>query len=223
METLKLERPESAELAPSRFIAFAGNRRIASGSLREVALKVKKALDNREDAPILIFDDQSSAVIELDLRGTIDDVERRVSRKPDLAVPPQESRGPGRPKLGVVGREVTLLPRHWEWLDQQPGGASVGLRKLVELAKRANREQDQARRSQEAAHRFMTVMAGNLPGFEEASRAFYGGDQARFDALIKLWPRDIREQAKKLVATAHRDRAAVREKEAFQAKPETDE
>src|SRR5262249_126185 len=209
------EMNESAESPQARFIAFAGNRRIASGKIREIALKVKRILDKGEDSPILIFDDNSSELIEVDFRGSIADVERRVGGKSDVPVPAQENRRPGRPKLGVVGREVTLLPRHWDWLDEQPGGASVVLRKLVELAKRENREKDRARRSQEAAHRFMTTMAGNLPGFEEASRAFYARDQDRFGALIQIWPRDIREHAKKLVAVAHRDQTAARQKETF--------
>ena len=206
---------ENTDSPPVRSIAFAGNRRVASGPIREVASKVKKLLDQGEKAPILIFDDTSSELIEVDFRGTAADVQRRLSRRSDPPMPPRERRGPGRPRLGVVGREVTLLPRHWDWLDEQPGGASVVLRKLVEFAKRENREKDRARRSQEAAHRFMTAMAGNLPGFEEASRAFYGGDQERFGALIRLWPRDIREQVKKLVAAAIRDQAAAREKTTF--------
>jgi hypothetical protein len=191
-------------------IAFAGDRRIASGDIRAVALKVKKVLDKGEDSPIFIFDGHSSEPVEIDFRGTIADLERRLTKKAGVPDPPPGNRGPGRPKLGVVGREITLLPRHWDWLDEQPGGASVALRKLVEAAKRANREKDRARRSQEAAHRFMTAMAGNLRGFEEASRAFYRGDQDCFKALSRLWPRDIRDHARKLVAVAKRDEALAR-------------
>ena len=120
-------------------------------------------------------------------------------------------RGPGRPKLGVVGREVTLLPRHWDWLDDQPGGASVALRKLVESAKRDNRSKDRARHSQEAAHRFMSAMAGNLPGYEEASRAFYGRNQALFYTLIQPWPGGIRDHAKRLAAAAFEAQIAARQ------------
>jgi hypothetical protein len=206
---------EDAQSQPVGCTAFAGNRRIASGTIREVALKAKKVLDQGEDAPLLIFDDKTSEVIEVDFRGTRGDVEKRIARKSDAPMQPPERRGPGRPKLGVVGREVTLLPRHWDWLDEQPGGASVALRKLVESAKRENRERDRARQSQEAAHRFMTTMAGDLPGFEEASRAFYGGNQSRFDTLIKSWPPDIRAHVKKLVAVAGRDEDAARQKETF--------
>ena len=114
MAAFKVEMEGSAESLPARFIAFAGNRRIASGEIREIALKVKKVLDKGEDSPILIFDDKSSELIEIDFRGSIAEVERRLVGKSDVPVPPQESRGPGRPKLGVIGREVTLLPRHWD-------------------------------------------------------------------------------------------------------------
>jgi hypothetical protein len=212
MSALQSEMQEKAETPVKRFIAFAGTRRIASGGIQEVASKVKKMLDSGEEAAVLIFDANSSETIEIDFRGTVEDVQKKLMKKPDLVMP-QKNRGPGRPKLGVIGREVTLLPRHWEWLDEQPGGASVVLRKLVESAKRDNRENDRARRAQEAAHRFMTTMAGNFPGFEEASRAFYAGDQHRFDAFIKLWPRDIREHVKKLVAVAKRNEEAARQEE----------
>ena len=109
-------------------------------------------------------------------------------------------RKPGRPKLGVVPREVTLLPRHWEWLAAQPGGASVALRKLVEHASRANQSQDRIRKSRESAYRFMTAMAGNDPGFEEALRALFAGNHERFEQEIAEWPRDIQAHARKLAA-----------------------
>jgi hypothetical protein len=109
----------------------------------------------------------------------------------------------------VVGREVTLLPRHWEWLDNQPGGASVALRKLVEMGRRANRENDRARASRDAAYRFMSALAGNLPAFEDASRAFFAGQQDEFIRLTKGWPKDIREHARKLAEVAFRDRSSA--------------
>ena len=91
-------------------------------------------------------------------------------------------RGPGRPKLGVVAREITLLPRHWEWLAQQTGGASVAIRKLVDEARRATATTAIASASaQEAAYRFMSAMAGNLPHFEEAIRALFADDPRRFE------------------------------------------
>lgn len=191
-------------------IAFAGARRIAAGELAQVALKTKAVVDRGGHAPILLFDDATSEPIELDFRGTPDDVLKRLARSesppaPVAAAPLREGeapRGPGRPKLGVVAREVTLLPRHWEWLNGQPGGASVALRKLVEQARRDNDGRDRVRRAQESAYRFMSVMAGDRPGFEEATRALFAGNRERFDRLVRPWPADIRNHAKKLAAAA---------------------
>jgi hypothetical protein len=191
-------------------IAFAGARRIAAGELATVALKAKEELDRGGREPILLFDEATSEPIDLDFRGTPDDVLKRLPRSeapsPPLAAAPAPEtdapRGPGRPKLGVVAREVTLLPRHWEWLNGQPGGASVALRKLVEQARRDHDGRDRIRRAQEAAYRFMSVMAGDRPGFEEAARALFAGDRPRFDRLVKPWPADIRNHAGKLAAVA---------------------
>ncbi len=177
--------------------AFEGSRRIASGMLAQVALKTKRVLDKRERAPVLIFDDVTGEQIEVDFRGTAEDVLRRLAATtrdgtpaaaPDQ--PDRESpRGPGRPKLGVIAREVTLLPRHWDWLNGQPGGASVALRKLVEAARRVNESKDRARRSQEAAYRFMSAMAGNRPGFEEATRALFANDPGASKSSSAFGPR----------------------------------
>jgi hypothetical protein len=104
--------------------------------------------------------------------------------------------GPGRPKLGVVSREISLLPRHWEWLEAQPSGASAAIRRLVDQAR--NSAADQERRGREAAGRFLTAIAGNLPGYEEATRALWAGDTARFSALMADWPADVRAYAEQL-------------------------
>jgi uncharacterized protein len=176
--------------------AFSGKKRIASGGLREVAFQAKAALDADECAQVLIFDDVTSHLIELDFRGTAEDVLARIA--PGIAPAEEEARRPGRPKLGVVAREVTLLPRHWEWLASQPGGASVALRKLVEHARLSNQGADRRRRAQEAAYRFMSAMAGNEPGFEEATRALFAGNRERFHEMVEGWPADIRDHAKKL-------------------------
>src|SRR6185312_14880307 len=181
-------------------IAFAGARRIAAGELAQVALKAKAVIDRGVQAPILLFDDATSEPIELDFRGTPDDVLKRLqisqSPSPPAAAAPlregETPRGPGRPRLGVVAREVTLLPRHWEWLNGQPGGASVALRKLVEEARRRNKGKDRARGAQEAAYRFLSAMAGNFPDFEEAMRALFAGDGERFDELVESWPAEDR-------------------------------
>jgi hypothetical protein len=189
----------------TRCIAFEGSRRIASGELAHVALMTKEVIDRGQRAPVLIFDDVTGEQIEVDFRGTAAEVVMRLAKARDAAKAHPEGeapRGPGRPRLGVVAREVTLLPRHWEWLNGQPGGASVALRKLVEEARRANAGRDRVRRAQEAAYRFMSAMAGNFPGFEEAMRAFFGGDRKRFDKLVKSWPADVRDQARKLAAVS---------------------
>lgn len=182
--------------AHTRCTAFEGSQLIASGNLVHVATKAKEAVDR--GAQVLLFDDETSQTIEVDFRGTPDDVIRRLAA-PDTGQPP---RGPGRPKLGVVAREVTLLPRHWEWLSSQPGGASVALRKLVDQARQANEGKDRIRQSQEAAYRFMVAMAGDRPGFEEATRALFAGNGERFDQEVVSWPPDVRNHARKLAAVA---------------------
>jgi len=183
------------------FTAFEGERRLASGSLAEVALAVKR-VEGRTSAPIAVFSDSTGRAVDLDLRGSDEDVVARLAET--LAPAAETPRGRGRPRLGVVAREVTLLPRHWEWLNAQPGGASVALRKLVEEARRANGDRDRQRAARDAAYHFMSAMAGNLPNFEEASRALFADDRTRFVSQIAGWPADIRDHVVKL---AYRDRA----------------
>jgi hypothetical protein len=191
--------------------AFEGTRRIASGVLEQVALTTKAVMDRGAGAPVLIFDDRTGEQLEVDFRGTAADVVARLAaptgtnagagaREAEPAAEP--ARGPGRPKLGVVAREVTLLPRHWDWLNRQPGGASVALRKLVEDARRVYQGRDRVRQSQEAAYRFMSALAGNEPGFEEAARALFAGDPKRFDEHTASWPADVRHYARALAAAA---------------------
>jgi hypothetical protein len=181
--------------------AFEGSRLIASGRLESVAAKVKRAVDGGTQGPVLIFDDQTSGLIEVDFRGTVEEVLGRLPAAPD-AEALEERRGPGRPKLGVVGREVTLLPRHWEWLNAQPGGASVALRKLVEQARRASEGQDRMRSARDSAYRFISAMAGNEPGFEEAARALFAGDRRKFEILAGGWPEDVGTHAVRIAAAA---------------------
>ena len=175
------------------YIAFEGTTKIAEGSLVEVALAAKPITDREGASPVLIFEAASSEVVEVDFRGDSGDVARR------LAEPP---RGPGRPKLGVVAREVTLLPRHWEWLNSQPGGASVALRKLVEEARRANGSKDRIREARESVYRFMRTLAGNEPGFEEAARALFAGSVDGFERHTSAWPPDVRAHALRLLASS---------------------
>lgn len=190
---------------PSTHTAFDGHRLLTRGGLADVALSVKQAQAARGDAAILVFDDQSGKQVDLDLRGGDADIRKRYQAPAATAAPADDAdtaeaaeaapRGRGRPKLGVVPREVTLLPRHWDWLATQPGGASVALRKLVEQARRDNEARDQQRQRQEAAYHFMSSMGGNLPGFEEATRALYADDRAGFARQVAEWPRDVRDYA----------------------------
>lgn len=191
-----------------QFTAFVGQQLLASGPLAEVALAVMKANQRSATDPVVIFDDATGRSIDLDLRGTKRDVIARLT-PPNVETPADEEtaaepRGRGRPKLGVVAREVTLLPRHWEWLGAQPGGASVALRKLVDEARRASGDRDRHRAARDAAYHFMSAMAGNLPGFEEAARALFAGERRRFSEHIAGWPDDIRDHIVKL---AFSDRA----------------
>lgn len=187
------------------YVAFEGEHRIGAGDLPEVARAAKQHLDQHKHAAILVFNGRTSALVDIDFRGSVDDV---LARLPKLAPPPVEEpaapRGPGRPKLGVVAREITLLPRHWDWLAQQKGGASVALRKLVDEARRASGDKDRTRSAQDAAYRFMTTMGGNRPNYEDAIRALFAHDRRRFATLIADWPADIRDHA---IALAYSDQA----------------
>src|SRR5512142_2060900 len=178
------------------FTAFQGQRRLVSGPAGEVALVVKRVAP-RPDEAIIIFSDATGRSIDFDLRGGDREVLARLAKQipPPIeeASAPAEPRGRGRPKLGVVAREVTLLPRHWEWLNAQPGGASVALRKLVEEARKQNAGTDEVRAAQDASYRVMIALAGNEPGFEEAIRALYAKAATPFQEMTSRWPADIRD------------------------------
>jgi len=200
-------------LKSDSYTCFDGNRRVATGALQAIALTLKEVRSSGMTDSVLVFDNSTGRTIDIDTRGTDDEVLSRLavssvpgephaptqtdaSSSAHLSdVPPNEGRGRGRPKLGVVPREVTLLPRHWEWLGAQPGGASVALRKLVEEARRAGTEKDRIRQAHERAYHFMSAIAGDLPGFEEATRALFAHDPDRFAAQMAAWPADIRDHA----------------------------
>ena len=170
-----------------RYVAFHAVTRICSGSLSKVAQAAKRAVQ-ANGAEVTVFDGATGRVVDLDLRGSDADVAAR------YALPAEDAPRRGRPKLGVVPREVTLLPRHWDWLAVQPGGASVALRKLVEAARKADGETSAQRSRLEVAYRFMSTLAGNFPDFEEASRALFAGDLERLDNLVRPWPADVRDE-----------------------------
>ena len=170
------------EIAQSGYTAFAGDQRIGQGTLAEVAGTVWRARQRNPERTTLVFDDRG-AVVDLDLRGDLADVVARYA--------PAEKPRRGRPKLGVVAREVTLLPRHWDWLATQPGGASAALRRMVETASKASGQPQRVRLAREAAYRFMAAMAGDRPGFEDASRALFAGDGPALAKHTASWPEDI--------------------------------
>jgi hypothetical protein len=197
------------------WIAFAGTRRIHSGLPADVARAAKLAVDEGEQA-VLVFDD-ASRVVDIDYRGSDQDVVTRLGHRDDASKrangnggatdssPYLENparRGRGRPRLGVVAREVTLLPRHWDWLATQPGGASAAVRRLVDAARQSSVEKDRVRTAKDSAYRFISAMAGNEQGFEEATRALFAGDETRFVAMSDSWPRDVREHARALARQA---------------------
>ena len=181
-------------MLPNNCIAFAGTALLAKGELDEVVRAVKAALDSGTDRSIALLDAATSQPVEINFTGTEEEVLQRIPRAP--------GRGAGRPKLGVIPREVTLLPRHWEWLAKQPGGASVALRKLVEHASRDARDADTMREARDAAYRFMHELMGDAAGFEEASRALFAGDGERFRGLVADWPVDVRAHLLELAGPA---------------------
>jgi uncharacterized protein len=172
--------------------AFDHARRVVWGSYVQVAIAVKEHVRAKTDASVLIFDDNSGEQVDFDLRGTDQEIAERI-RKLFPASSEPATRSVGRPRLGVVSREVTLMPHHWEWLAEQPGGASVTLRRLVEGALRAGpSEEARLRKVHERTYRFMSAMAGNLPNFEEAARALFANNIPGLKKLIVGWPADIR-------------------------------
>lgn len=182
--------------------AFASDRLIARGPAAEALQAIKVATDAGE--AVLTFDAADGRVVDLDLRGNSADALARLKPAPEA-----EKRGPGRPKLGVTAREVTLLPRHWDWLSSQPGGASVALRKLVEGALKEAEGPDRARRAKEATYRVMTTLAGDRPGYEEATRMLFAGDWTAFDAAVESWPEGVREVVRTMAEGAWRNGAGA--------------
>jgi len=173
------------------YTAFVGDKLLVAGPIETIIPPLKAKFDDNPSDLLLIFEDQTGRQVDFDLRGPLKEVLAR-------ALP---RTGPGRPKLGVVSREVSLLPRHWEWLEQQPSGASAAIRRLVEEARKREPGEQRARQMTEAVGRFMTAMAGNLPGYEEASRALYARDHDRMETYIRQWPEDIQAHIRRLLLT----------------------
>lgn len=170
----------------SSFTAFLAGRQIASGERDEVARSINEQL-SEQDGAVLVFEDRTGRITDLDYRETA-------------------PRSAGRPKLGVQAREVTLLPRHWEWLSEQPGGASAVLRRLVEEARRDGRTE---RECQDAVYRFMQAACGDMPAYEEALRALYSAREDDFLAFVDQWPEDAGRYIRKLLASGEDKRGAA--------------
>jgi steroid delta-isomerase-like uncharacterized protein len=168
------------------FVAFAGQRRVASGPLRDVLPVLKQRFDRDGSELVLVFEVETGRQVDFDLRGSVAEVLERALPAP---------RGPGRPKLGVTSREISLLPRQWEWLEQQPNGISPALRRLVEHASKTQPGSERARRQRGALSQILSALGGNLPGYEEACRALFAGETARFALSIESWPQDLRQFA----------------------------
>lgn len=176
------------------YVAFVASRRVASGKLAEIVPGLKARFESDPSEQLLLFEVETGKQVDLDLRGTLEDVLGRYA--------PPATRRPGRPKLGVTSREVTLLPRHWEWLDEQPSGASAALRRLVEAATRHEPGKERARRIRAALSHFLSAMAGDRPHYEEGCRALFAGDLERLRVLVARWPKDIREHVMEQAETA---------------------
>lgn len=168
------------------YTAFAGTTRLVTAPLADMLRATKGYLDGDGSQRVLIFDDSSGEQVDFDFSGDLEEVLARV-------VGQEQKRSPGRPKLGVVGREISLLPRHWEWLDQQPHSASATIRRLIDAARKGSSQATDYRRRVEAADRFIWVMAGELANFEEASRSLYARAWERLRDLTREWPVDVRD------------------------------
>ena len=177
------------------YTAFANQALIAAGALDVLLPQLKAQFDQSPGSLVAIFEDRTGRQVDFELQGTLEEVLSR-------AAPAAPRVGPGRPKLGVSAREVTLLPQQWAWLEQQPNGASAALRRLVDQATKREPEKQRARHAMDAACRILSAMAGDFPNYEEATRALYKGDGEGFESLIQSWPEDIRSYLTRLAADA---------------------
>ncbi len=177
---------------PDTYTAFSGTDLLVRGSLSEVLSRTKSLVDEEPSRPVLIFEDGSGRQVDFDFTGTVKEVV-------DRARPKLPANGPGRPRLGVVSREISLLPRHWEWLESRPEGCSGALRRLVEEAQKRDPEAEHRAQARDAAHKFLWAIAGNYLHFEEVTRALYAGDHECMFSLMVDWPPDIRQHTRALL------------------------
>jgi len=178
------------------FVAFSGSEVLAQGDIETVIRSLVELAAVDGASSTLVFEESTGTQVDFDLRGSAEEAIARLDSHPLFASAPGASRRrarPGRPKLGVVSREVSLLPRHWSWLEAQPGGISGALRRLVDEARRREPGKERARIVREALSKILWAVAGNFEGFEEASRALFANDPARFGELVAGWPPGVRD------------------------------
>lgn len=180
-------------MEPRTYTVFAGTRLVVTGPLETMLRETKTFLDAHEDQAVLIFEDDTGRQVDFDFAGSADEVVLR-------ELPPELPAGRGRPKLGVVSREISLLPRHWDWLEAQPNGISAAIRRLVEEASKREPEKERARRAIDATSRIMTALVGDRPGYEEATRALFDHDEERFTSFTRRWPKEFRAYLERLTS-----------------------
>ncbi|MCH7331632.1 DUF2239 family protein [Acinetobacter modestus] len=167
------------------YTAFLNEQCLASGLLADVAIAIQQHA-NQSNSTILIFNDQTGRQIDLDLSGSEQNIQQRYAE-------PEMVKKVGRPKLGVISREITLQQKHWDWLDQQSSSASAVIRKLIDKELNDPNSESNRMLAKQATDRFMSAMLGNMPNYEEATRALYQGDREVFLDLIRDYPKDIKE------------------------------
>lgn len=195
-------------MSSQNLTVFSEEKCFASGDLATV---IDALLPLSKISTYLIFNDHTGKAIEIDLRGTTQEIYARtlktypnlkdhvISSAPDIEIKDETApRGRGRPKLGVVAKEITLLPRHWEWLAEQSSGASAAIRRLVDEARKQHTRRDAAKKAHERTYQFMMAVAGNLPLYEEALRALFANDTKALATCIAGWPSDTRNYIEKL-------------------------
>ncbi len=191
---------------PKTYVVFDGTNLIARGRLTEIVRHGKALFDRGGVARIALYDDATGHPVDIDFTGTEAEVQAKLTAHPVVGTAqpgPAEKRKPGRPRLGVVSREISLLPRHWRWLSTQRGGASATLRRLVDTERKNGAGEDQVRRTIDSAYQFMLDIAGDLPDFEEASRSLFARDFAAFTNFIAPWPPGIQEQLNRYIRRAN--------------------
>ncbi len=187
------------------FTAFYGNTQIATGLLADMLSKTtsflqEKQASRNDSETLLIFNERTGGQIDFDLRGSIEDILERALPK----------RSAGRPKLGVTSREITLLPRHWQWLESQAKSASASLRLLVEEAMKQDGGEADIKKNLAVTDRIMMTMAGDLAHFEEASRALNQRNVERFEDSVASWPEDIKQYLLKRMYSSLKPHATER-------------